>query len=78
MKATLNSTSSALFSLAQMVVRVGIVGFGSLGQYLYAHLSTRPDLFELVFVWNRTAAVFEAHPSLASLVLTNLADFAAR
>ena len=61
-----------------MVVRVGVVGFGSLGQYLVAHLSTRPDLFELVFVWNRTAAVFEAYPALAPLVLTNLEDFAAR
>uniref|UniRef100_A0A1X7VAK4 Aspartate dehydrogenase domain-containing protein n=1 Tax=Amphimedon queenslandica TaxID=400682 RepID=A0A1X7VAK4_AMPQE len=35
--------------------RVGIVGFGSLGQYLYHALQDSKDEYEIAFVWNRSA-----------------------
>lgn len=35
--------------------RVGIVGYGALGQYLARSLTAQSDRFELVWVWNRSA-----------------------
>jgi predicted dinucleotide-utilizing enzyme len=61
-------------------VRVGIVGYGSLGQYL-AHqiLDQGASHFELVFVWNRTFSRVTCDSVLASHVpLENLADFSTR
>jgi hypothetical protein len=35
--------------------RVGVVGFGKLGEYLVAAVLARPETLELAFVWNRSA-----------------------
>ncbi|KAK2714053.1 hypothetical protein QYM36_008596 [Artemia franciscana] len=34
-------------------MKIGILGFGHIGQYLYEHLSKNQD-YQIVFVWNRT------------------------
>ncbi len=61
-----------------MAVKVGVVGFGHLGQYLVDAILRHPHLYTLVFVWNRSAHVFDQYPHLQSLVLPDLADFKAR
>lgn len=33
--------------------RIGIVGYGKLGQYLAKAVLERPEELELAFVWNR-------------------------
>lgn len=38
---------------AEMRRRVGIVGFGHLGQFLAAEVQRRPESLELAFVWSR-------------------------
>ena len=63
---------------------IGLVGYGALGQFLFKKLSTEPQalaLFEVKWVWNRTAAVMTAEgapegslPVPEELRLTNLAD----
>ena len=64
--------------------RVGIVGFGALGQFLVRALLTNPSvaaLYELVFVWNRSPQKIQesTDPVVPSeLVLFDLADFASR
>lgn len=57
--------------------RIGIVGFGSLGQYLLKQSLDKPDLLQVVFVWNRSASVFEAHAELlrSVAVLGDLNEF---
>ncbi|XP_037090517.1 putative L-aspartate dehydrogenase [Pollicipes pollicipes] len=50
--------------------RVGIVGFGSLGQSIYNAIQHEPSL-EIVFVWNRTKEVLAP---LGSLALDDLKD----
>ena len=57
--------------------RVGLVGFGSLGQYLYAAMAAAPDAFDVVWVWNRSAARL-AGAVAAGAILEDLAAFAAR
>lgn len=54
--------------------RVGIVGFGHLGQYLAAELQRRTDEVELVFVWSRGRV--QGLPQ--HLVLEDLAHAASR
>lgn len=61
-----------------MAVKVGVVGFGHLGQYLVDAILRHPHMYTLVFVWNRSAHVFDQYPHLQSLVLPDLADFKAR
>eukprot|EP00053_Salpingoeca_punica_P020527 m.211812 g.211812 ORF g.211812 m.211812 type:complete len:290 (+) comp18969_c0_seq1:337-1206(+) len=59
--------------------RVGIVGYGKLGQYLVAAALERPDDMELAFVWNRSAEAFASAPAaVQAVVLQNLDDFASR
>lgn len=60
-------------------IAVGIVGYGSLGQYLANAILTDPkasDKLKLVFVWNRTPDKIADLPP--ELRLTNLEDFADR
>ncbi|KAK0047729.1 L-aspartate dehydrogenase [Biomphalaria pfeifferi] len=56
-----------------MSKKVGIVGFGHLGQYLFSEIKKRNDL-ELVFVWNRSAAALIGHVP-EELILHDLNDF---
>jgi len=57
--------------------RIGIVGFGHLGQYLAEKVAEHPDL-ELAFVWNRSPEVFSGRVHDPDLILTDLKDFAIR
>jgi aspartate dehydrogenase len=45
--------------------RIGILGFGHLGQFLYQHLQNESQLtagaFEFAFIWNRTKEVFNKY-----------------
>lgn len=52
-------------------LRIGIVGFGHLGQYLYSLLETHPE-FEIAFVWNRTKHVLIDCHVAPSLILDKL------
>ena len=56
--------------------RVGVVGYGQLGQYLVDKILSQPADFELSFIWNRNSSVIEEderiHPSK---VLQDLQDF---
>jgi predicted dinucleotide-utilizing enzyme len=56
--------------------RVGIVGFGSLGQYLYNEIS-RIKEYEISFIWNRTAEkmIGQVPPEL---ILRDLTQFHTR
>mmetsp|Transcript_938 Transcript_938/g.2760 ORF Transcript_938/g.2760 Transcript_938/m.2760 type:complete len:292 (-) Transcript_938:619-1494(-) len=57
--------------------RVGIVGFGKLGQFLAEKIQAQPELgLELAFVWNRTPGSIP--DALSELALTNLEDAASR
>lgn len=46
-------------------LRIGILGFGHLGQFLCTHFERErtkiPHDFDLVFVWNRTKAIFSKY-----------------
>lgn len=55
--------------------RVGIVGFGQLGQFLAAEVQRRPESLELAFVWSRGRVVQGLPPHL---VLEDLALAATR
>ena len=57
--------------------RLGIVGFGKLGQYLYKEFHTNQSLsehFEICFIWNRTP--IKNQESYNFNILENLEDFA--
>ncbi|ELU04098.1 hypothetical protein CAPTEDRAFT_1663 [Capitella teleta] len=57
-------------------MRIGIVGFGNLGQFLADAILKRDDL-ELAFVWNRTQATLQGKVD-SSFILEDLDDFAER
>ena len=61
-------------------IRVGLVGYGSLGQYLARQiLSQGASTFELVFVWNRTFSRVSSDDALAANIpLENLGEFESR
>jgi len=59
-----------------MVRRVGIIGYGHLGQFLASKV-TSDEHFELAFVWNRTKSVLEEAID-DSFILDDLDDFASR
>lgn len=46
-------------------LRVGVVGFGSIGQYLVKSIQSQPDTLALAFVWNRTTEKIRACAELA-------------
>ncbi|XP_070204877.1 aspartate dehydrogenase domain-containing protein-like isoform X2 [Littorina saxatilis] len=54
--------------------RIGIVGYGHLGQYLAKQIQAREDV-ELVFVWNRTTQTLEGQVE-PDAILKRLDDFA--
>ncbi len=56
----------------QMVIRVGIAGYGHLGAFLASAMLSRPTLFQLVFVWNRTPEAVLSDPTVASFFLDSL------
>lgn len=56
--------------------RVGIVGFGHLGQYLYEAVKAH-DEYEIAFVWNRTIENLKGKIP-ANFVLEDLGKFASR
>lgn len=57
-------------------IRIGIVGFGHLGQYLYDAIKEHDD-YEIAFVWNRTLENLKGKIP-ANFVLDDLAQFATR
>ncbi|XP_045172626.2 aspartate dehydrogenase domain-containing protein-like [Mercenaria mercenaria] len=56
--------------------RIGIVGYGNLGQYLVQQIQSRGDL-ELAFVWNRTSSALEGKVE-KPCILEDLNNFAER
>ena len=57
--------------------RIGIVGFGLIGSYVYRQISTRPELgLDVAFVHNRSPERVAHLPS--DVVLDDLGDFARR
>ncbi|XP_048252420.1 putative L-aspartate dehydrogenase isoform X2 [Haliotis rufescens] len=58
-----------------MVRRVGIIGYGHLGQYLVQQINSRSDV-ELAFVWNRTvSALKESRQIRPEQILEDVSDF---
>ena len=58
-------------------MRVGIIGYGTIGSYLHRQMADRPELgLETAFVYNRSRRRLEALPE--HLVLPDLADFRER
>ncbi|OWF44312.1 putative L-aspartate dehydrogenase [Mizuhopecten yessoensis] len=57
-------------------MRVGVVGYGNLGQYLVQQIEEHASL-ELAFVWNRTVSALDGLQNKEA-VLENLADFPSR
>lgn len=78
-----NSMASTAFSSSPRL-RVGIVGYGSVGQYFVDRILNDPAVsakLELAFVWNRTASKIPVEGTGAvptGLILTDLNDFASR
>ena len=57
--------------------RIGLVGFGVLGQYLFARMLEHPADFAVVWVWNRTLATVQGFPGMApEQALADLSAFA--
>ncbi|CAH1801390.1 unnamed protein product [Owenia fusiformis] len=56
--------------------RIGVVGFGSLGQYLVEEIQARPEL-ELAFVWNRSKETMQQKLD-ERLILNDLSKFSER
>ncbi|OQV22161.1 putative L-aspartate dehydrogenase [Hypsibius exemplaris] len=54
--------------------KIGLVGFGHVGQYLYEFITSRDNL-EIAFVWNRTRSVLEDAAVPKHLILESLEDF---
>ena len=63
--------------IAKAKRRIGIVGYGHLGQFLTQAILNHEDM-ELAFVWNRTKTVFEEDNNLPKLpkdiILDDLED----
>jgi len=60
-----------------MARRIGIIGMGFVGRYVYEQILTRPELgLELAFVHNRSARNLDGVP--AEHILEDLSDFASR
>jgi predicted dinucleotide-utilizing enzyme len=59
------------FKFVSIMRRVGIIGFGELGKYLLEQMSAQPELFEVVFIYNRTPV---AHPLYCSSVTQHEVD----
>ncbi|XP_060075993.1 aspartate dehydrogenase domain-containing protein-like isoform X2 [Ylistrum balloti] len=57
-------------------MRVGVVGYGNVGQYLVQQIEEHASL-ELAFVWNRTVSALDDLQNREA-VLENLSDFASR
>jgi aspartate dehydrogenase len=60
--------------------RIGIVGFGHLGQHLVQHILSEEGQqkeLELAFIWNRTSSVVTDHadPRIRNLYIADLNDF---
>ena len=57
--------------------RIGIVGFGYIGSYVYEQVTTRPELgMDVAFVHNRTPDRISAVPE--EVILDDLGNFASR
>ncbi|GFT91847.1 putative L-aspartate dehydrogenase [Nephila pilipes] len=56
--------------------RVGILGFGKLGKFLASKI-IESNSFELAFIWNRTATVFDESVD-SNLILDSINDFKSR
>ena len=57
--------------------RIGLIGYGYIGKYIYEQITTRPDLgLQIGFVHNRSAEKVADLPP--ELVLADLADFSSR
>ena len=59
-----------------MALRVGIVGYGSLGQFLVKAIQERDDL-QLAFVWNRNVSALQGQID-SVYILEDLSQFAGR
>ncbi|CAD5118754.1 DgyrCDS7431 [Dimorphilus gyrociliatus] len=61
-------------------MKVGIVGFGRLGKYLYSEILRieEPNNIQVSFIWNRSKDVFNESGLPGSLILNNLEDFTER
>lgn len=59
-----------------MTRRIGIVGFGHLGQFLYNAVAESDDL-EIAFVWNRSVETLKGKVP-EEIILRDLAEFAER
>jgi aspartate dehydrogenase len=58
-------------------MKLGLVGFGALGKYLYKSITESEEyskMFQFVFVWNRTVEKIDTGVP-KELILTNLKDF---
>ena len=57
--------------------RIGLIGYGYIGQYVYGQITTRPELgLDIGFVYNRSPDKLAELP--AAQVLEDLADFGSR
>ena len=57
--------------------RIGIIGYGYIGSYVYEQITTRPELgLDIAFVYNRSKDRVAALPG--EVVLDDLADFAGK
>lgn len=65
--------------MSEIKRRVGIVGFGKLGQFLYEHITKDEKIskeFEIAFIWNRTISRIEERSDIdSSIILRDLKDF---
>ena len=77
------STTSTTTTTTNQSIRVGIVGYGALGQYLTNFVLSEEGQsagMELAFVWNRTPqkVLDDPDPRIQSALLTDLVDFATK
>jgi predicted dinucleotide-utilizing enzyme len=54
--------------------RIGLIGYGFIGRYIYEQIQHHETDMEIAFVWNRSAAAISALP--AEIVLDDLGGFA--
>ncbi len=63
--------------MADAKARIGIIGYGYIGSYVYEQITTRPELgLDIAFVYNRSQDKVADLP--AELVLDDLANFAGK